>query len=32
MGFMSGCGFQILVGGIIGFSWRQQGDGARAGT
>ncbi|WP_306752639.1 hypothetical protein [Paracoccus actinidiae] len=24
MGFMSGSGFQVLVGGIIGLSWRQQ--------
>ena len=24
MGFMSGCGFQVLVGSIIGFSGRQQ--------
>ena len=23
MGFMSGSGFQVLVGGIIGFSWGQ---------
>jgi hypothetical protein len=24
MGFMSGSGFQVLVGGIIGLIWRQQ--------
>lgn len=24
MGFMSGCGFQVLIRGIIGLGWRQQ--------